>query len=106
MLEGIQIERLKRGPDERGFFTELMRKDWKELLQQDEIVQANLSITYPNTIRAWHRHLRGQVDYFIVLKGAIKICVYDNETRKLNEIISTESELQVVRVPGKYWLHG
>jgi len=105
MLEGIQIERLKRGPDERGFFTELIRKDWKELLQQDEIVQANLSITYPDTIRAWHRHLRGQVDYFIVLKGAIKICIYDEETRKLNEIISTEKELQVVKVPGKYW-HG
>ncbi len=33
MLEGIEIKLLKRHSDERGFFTELMRKDWKELLE-------------------------------------------------------------------------
>lgn len=74
MLQGIQIKLLKRKFDERGFFTELMRRDWRELLGEDEIVQANLSISYPELIRAWHRHLRGQVDYSVVLKGAIKIC--------------------------------
>ena len=73
MLEGIKIKPLTKRPDERGFFTELIRKDWKELLQEDSIAQANLSISYPNIIRAWHRHLKGQVDYFIVLKGAVKI---------------------------------
>lgn len=105
MLEGIQINPLKRKFDERGFFLELMRKDWKELFKEDNIVQANLSISYPSIIRAWHRHLRGQVDYFIALKGAIKICAYNEETGELNEIVSTGSDLQVVRVPGKYW-HG
>jgi len=105
MLKGIQIEPLKRRFDERGFFLELMRGDWKELFQEDEIVQANLSISYPGIIRAWHRHLRDQVDYFIALKGAIKLCAYNEETGELNEIISTGSDLQIVRVPGKYW-HG
>ena len=104
MLEGIQIKLLKRRFDERGFFLELMREDWKEIFQED-IVQANLSISYPGIIRAWHRHLRGQVDYFIALKGAIKICAYNEETGELNEIISTGNDLQIVRVPGKYW-HG
>ncbi|MHA1711251.1 MAG: polysaccharide biosynthesis C-terminal domain-containing protein [Candidatus Freyarchaeota archaeon] len=105
MIEGIQIKPLIKRPDERGFFTELIRRDWKELLQEDEIMQANLSISYPNIIRAWHRHLKGQVDYFIVLKGAIKICVYEDETRELREIISTGEIPQIVRIPGKYW-HG
>ena len=105
MLEGIKIKPLTKRPDERGFFTELIRKDWKELLQEDSIAQANLSISYPNIIRAWHRHLKGQVDYFIVLKGAVKICAYNDETKELCEIISTGETPQIVRIPGKYW-HG
>jgi len=104
MLEGIQIKLLKRRFDERGFFLELMREDWKEISQND-IAQANLSISYPGIIRAWHRHLRGQIDYFIALKGAIKICAYDEETCELDEIISTGNNPQMVKVPGKYW-HG
>lgn len=105
MLEGIQLKPLKRRPDERGSLTELMRKDWRELLREDEIAQANLSISYPGIIRAWHRHSRGQVDYFIVLRGALKICAFDDNSGELTEIISTGEELQIVRVPGKYW-HG
>jgi len=105
MLEGIYVKPLNRTFDERGFFLELMRKDWKDLLKENELAQANLSINYPNIIRAWHKHLRGQVDYFIALKGAIKICAYDEETNDLAEIISTGSDLQVVRVVGRYW-HG
>jgi len=27
-----------------------------ELLGGDEILQANLSVTYPGIVRAWHRH--------------------------------------------------
>ena len=64
MLKGIIIKSLKRLADERGFFTEVMRKDWKDLFLNDDPVQANLSISYPYIIRAWHRHLKGQVDYF------------------------------------------
>jgi dTDP-4-dehydrorhamnose 3,5-epimerase len=105
MLKGIVVKPLKRFPDERGFFTEIFRKDWKDLLGEDSIAQANLSITYPNIIRAWHRHVKGQTDYFIALKGAIKICAYDEKTEELNEIISTGQDMQIVRMPGHYW-HG
>ncbi len=105
MLKGIIIKPIKRNNDERGAFTELIREDWKDLLNEDRFVQANFSITYPNIIRAWHKHLKGQTDYFIVLKGVLKICAYDEKTEELNEIISTSQDLQIVRVPGHYW-HG
>jgi dTDP-4-dehydrorhamnose 3,5-epimerase len=105
MLSGIIIKPIKRLSDERGFFTEIMRKDWTDLFGDDTVAQANLSFTYPGTIRAWHRHLKGQTDYFAALKGAIKICVYDEKTGELDEIISAEQDLQIVRVPGYYW-HG
>ena len=101
MLKGIEIKPLKKIGDERGFFTEIMRRGWKNIFPE-EIVQANFSVSYPGIVRAWHRHLRGQVDCFVVLKGALKICAYDDETKELAEIISTRENLQVVRIPGHY----
>jgi dTDP-4-dehydrorhamnose 3,5-epimerase len=105
MLDGIQVKAIKRFIDERGYFCEVMRTDWKNLFGKDVIVQVNHSYTYPNIIRAWHRHLRGQVDYFLVLKGAAKICAFDDKTAELDEICSSGSDLQLVRMPGNYW-HG
>jgi dTDP-4-dehydrorhamnose 3,5-epimerase len=81
-----------------------MRKDWKDVLQ-DDIVQANMSVSYPGMVRAWHRHERGQVDHFLVVGGALKICAYDDDTRELDEVISTGEDPQIVRMPGHYW-HG
>jgi len=105
VLPGVKVYELKKFPDDRGFFAEVFRQDWKDLLGDEWVVQANLSYSYPGIIRGWHRHLKGQVDYFIVLKGAMKICAYDEKSKQLDEIIASEHKLQVVRIPGHYW-HG
>ena len=110
MLPGIRALDIKKLPDERGFFAEIVRTDWKEFFEGDVIVQSNLSYSYPGMIRAWHHHVRGQVDYFCVVKGAMKICAYDDDpaspTRgQLDEVIASSDRLQLVRIPGKYW-HG
>jgi dTDP-4-dehydrorhamnose 3,5-epimerase len=105
MLLGITVKPIKRLSDERGSFAEVMRVDWKDLFAEDVLSQANLSVTYPGIIRAWHRHLKGQTDYFLCLKGAIKICGFDEKTGELDEIVSTGAEPQLVRMPGFYW-HG
>jgi dTDP-4-dehydrorhamnose 3,5-epimerase len=105
MLKGIVIKPLKLSSDERGSFTEIMRKDWKDLLGEDTISQANLSLTFPGIVRAWHRHIKGQTDYFIVLRGTVKICAFDEKTKQLDEIVSSSHNIQVVRMPGSYW-HG
>jgi hypothetical protein len=60
MLPGFKVHDLKKNVDERGFFAEIYREDWKELLGDDKVVQANLSYSYPGMIRAWHRHDRGR----------------------------------------------
>jgi dTDP-4-dehydrorhamnose 3,5-epimerase len=109
MLAGVRIHDLQKNVDERGFFAEIIRQDWRELFGDDTVVQANLSYSFPGMIRGWHRHNRGQVDY-IVLSGALKICAYDDtqgsQTRgQLDELIASEEKLQVVRIPGHYW-HG
>ena len=109
-LKGVRTYDLKITPDERGFFAEALRQDWKEFLNDEWIAQANLSYSYPNVVRAWHRHLRGQVDYFLVLEGSMKICAYDDDLKSatrghLVEIVASANRPQVVRIPGEYW-HG
>jgi len=77
-LDGIRAHEINILPDERGFFAEGLRKDWEDFIPE-EVLQANISFTYPGIVRAWHRHTRGQVDYFLVLKGASKICAYNEK---------------------------
>ena len=86
-LEGVKVYELRVLPDERGFFAEALRQDWQDFVDE-WVAQVNLSYSYPNMVRAWHKHVRGQVDHFLVLKGAMKICAYDEETKKLAEVIA------------------
>ena len=104
-LKGVKTYEIKILPDERGFFAEALRQDWKEFLEEEQITQTNLSYSYPNVVRAWHKHTRGQIDHFLVLKGAMKICAYDEETGKMAEVIASDKKPTVVRIPGNY-LHG
>lgn len=104
-IEGIKAYEINILPDERGFFAEALRQDWKDFLNDEQVVQANISYSYPNIVRAWHKHQRGQTDYFLVLEGAMKICAYDEKNGELVEIIASSEKLALVRIPGKY-LHG
>jgi dTDP-4-dehydrorhamnose 3,5-epimerase len=104
-----ETHRLTRHYDERGTFTELLRTDWKNILNEP-INQINLSCSYPGIIRAWHRHQRGQNDYFICIQGTIKVCTYDDRedspsNGELREIILTGEQPTIYRVPGILW-HG
>jgi len=109
-LKGVQAYDVRILPDERGFFAEALRKDWRELLSEEWIDQVNLSCSYPGIVRAWHRHLRGQTDYFLVIRGSMKICAYDDGEQSdskghLAEVVASEDRSQIVRIPGHYW-HG
>ncbi len=88
----------------------MLRQDWMEFLGDDRVVQAALSMSRPGVVRAWHRHARGQIDYFLVIEGTVKIAAYDDQDGspmqgKLVELIVSGEQLQLVRVPGYYW-HG
>jgi dTDP-4-dehydrorhamnose 3,5-epimerase len=109
-LNGVQVRNLNKSTDERGYFAEVARNDWYDLFGEKWFSQANLSNSYPGIIRAWHRHAKGQVDYFMVLRGAMKIVAYDGNKEsatygKMVEIIASEEKLQIVKIPGHYW-HG
>jgi len=110
MLPGVKLYNINKIPDARGFFSEVLRSDWKNFMEGDEVRQVNVSESKPGVVRAWHRHVRGQNDYIMALKGRLKVSIYDGDRRsatfgKLDEVILDEDEPSIVRVPGHYW-HG
>ena len=73
MIQGVEVKQLTPRADERGFLMELLRSD-------DSIFtkfgQCYVSMNYPGVIRAWHHHKK-QDDFFVVMKGMIKVGLYD-----------------------------
>ena len=111
MIDGVRIYDAKKNLDERGYFAELIRDDWHELLGDDHLLGLSLSYSYPGVIRAWHRHLEGQNDYLVCLSGSVKVCVFDAREKsatkwELDEIVLNGKErLQIARIVGDCW-HG
>jgi dTDP-4-dehydrorhamnose 3,5-epimerase len=72
-IEGVAIKQLKVIPDERGFLMEMLRCD-------DPIFkkfgQVYLSVCYPGIVKGWHYH-QIQTDYFTVVKGMLKVVLFD-----------------------------
>ena len=73
MIQGVEVKQLTPRADERGFLMELLRSD-------DSIFtkfgQCYVSMNYPGVIRAWHWHKK-QDDFFVVVKGMIRVGLYD-----------------------------
>lgn len=73
LIQDVQTKQLKVFADERGRLMEMFRSD-------DPIFrnfgQVYLTTAYPGVVKAWHYH-RVQVDHFIVVKGMMKVVLFD-----------------------------
>jgi dTDP-4-dehydrorhamnose 3,5-epimerase len=108
MIHDVAVRDLAVNADERGHLVELFRDDWE--LFDPRPAMSYYSMSYPGVVRAWHRHERGQVDYFVCPKGRIRVGVYDDRegspTRgEVGNFVIGEHDQKVVRVPGDCW-HG
>ncbi len=106
MIEGVQIKKLKVIPDERGRLMEMLRAD-------DEIFikfgQVYMTTAYPGAVKAWHYHKK-QVDNFAVVKGMMKIVLYDSREhsstfKEVNEFFIGEHNPVLLQIP-TYVYHG
>ncbi|ELZ31371.1 spore coat polysaccharide synthesis SpsK [Halogeometricum pallidum JCM 14848] len=107
-IHDVEVRDLQVNADERGHLVELFREDWE--LFDPKPAMSYYSMTYPGITRAWHRHNRGQIDYFTCPKGRIKIGIYDDREDsptqdEVNTLVISEHNQQVVRIPGECW-HG
>jgi dTDP-4-dehydrorhamnose 3,5-epimerase len=108
MIEGTIIKPLKKHCDERGFLCELLREDHEDFqkILPEGFKMCYYSVSPKGVIRAWHRHPKTQqMDTFIVLQGMAKVCVFNEETKELNEHFIGEENPVALTIPGKHW-HG
>ncbi|MFB6108562.1 MAG: dTDP-4-dehydrorhamnose 3,5-epimerase family protein [Haloplanus sp.] len=108
MIHDVEVRDLKVNADERGRLVEMFRADWAEY--DPSPAMSYYSRTYPGVVRAWHRHLEEQVDYFVCPEGRIKVGVYDDRVGsptkgELDTFVLGDHAQRVVRIPGECW-HG
>lgn len=62
------------------------------------------SYVYPGVIMAWHRHKK-QTDYLFVVRGSLKVGLYDAKKKRLAFVYLHEQERQILKIPAGMW-HG
>ena len=100
LIEGVAVRRAKVLPDQRGRLSEIMRADdpWFE-----KFGQVYFTTTYPGVVKAWHHHKK-QTDHFYVIKGMVKIALYDRRQNSpthgvVNELYLGEHCPGLLRIP-------
>jgi dTDP-4-dehydrorhamnose 3,5-epimerase len=106
MIHGVKIKDLRVIPDERGRLMELLRSD-DELFTK--FGQAYLTTAYPGVTKAWHYH-KIQTDNFVVIKGMMKLVLYDSREDspthgEVNEFFLGEHNPKLLQIP-PYVYHG
>jgi len=87
MINGVVIKNIKHFCDDRGFFSEIMKKGEEGFF---EIKQTSFTQTYPGVIKAFHWHKK-QYDAWFVVSGSAQIVLHD-----LREDSATHGQTQVV----------
>jgi dTDP-4-dehydrorhamnose 3,5-epimerase len=100
MIEGVEINPLKRIQDERGVVMHMLKESDTHFQKFGEIY---FSVIFPGVIKAWHLHSRMTINYAVVV-GNIKLVVYDQRPEsktkgQLQEIFFGQVNYQLVRVP-------
>lgn len=108
MISGVSVKPLSVNADERGHLVETFREDWD--LYDPDPAMSYYSLSYPGVVRAWHRHVEGQIDHFVCPKGRVKVGIYDERDDsptegELNTFVIGEHNQQAIRIPGDCW-HG
>ncbi len=102
MIDGVQIKNLIRHPDERGFFVELIRAS--DAIFAEGFGQLSRSSMITGVVKAWHVH-KTQVDWWYVVKGTVKVVLYDTRSgsvthKKLNEFtLGEEGQDIILKIP-------
>ena len=100
LIDGVGVRPGKVLSDERGRLGEIMRADdpWFE-----KFGQVYFTTTYPGVVKAWHFHKK-QTDHFYVIKGTVKVALYDERKDSpthgvVNEVYLGEHCPGLLRIP-------
>ncbi len=100
MIEGVRTKVLKVIPDERGRLMEMLRNDDPLFVKFGQIY---LTTAYPGVVKGWHYHKK-QIDNFIVVRGMMKIVLYDQREGsvtygEVNEFFLGDHQPLLLQIP-------
>ncbi|HUU50127.1 MAG TPA: dTDP-4-dehydrorhamnose 3,5-epimerase family protein [Nitrospinota bacterium] len=106
MIEGVKIKKLKVMPDTRGRLMEILRADDDLFVKFGQVY---MTAAYPGVVKGWHYHKK-QTDNFAVVKGMMKVVLYDNRKGsstygEVNEFFMGDYNPLLISVP-KEVIHG
>jgi dTDP-4-dehydrorhamnose 3,5-epimerase len=106
MINGVKIKKLKVIADERGRLMEMLRADDDLYIKFGQVY---MTTAYPGVVKAWHYHKK-QVDNFVVVKGMMKVVLYDGREgsptyKEINEFFMGEHNPILLQIPA-YVYHG
>lgn len=107
-VDGVEIKKLKKYTDERGWLMEVFRKD--EIRGEYLPAMSYVSLTRPGVARGPHEH-KDQADYFcFVGPSDFKVYLWDNRKdsptyKNMMTVVAGESDPMVIIVPRKV-VHG
>jgi len=87
MIKDVQIKKIVRHHDDRGFFSEIFKENDPFF---KEIKQTSYTETYPGVIKAFHYHKK-QDDTWFFVKGSAQVVLHD-----LREGSETKGKTQVI----------
>ncbi|OGG08325.1 hypothetical protein A2154_03545 [Candidatus Gottesmanbacteria bacterium RBG_16_43_7] len=98
MIWGVVTNELILHPDERGYFTELIRET--DTFFAEGFGQLSHSLMHDGVVKAWHVH-KTQVDFWYLVSGEIKVVLYDARAhsptfKNLIEIMMGDGHQQIV----------
>lgn len=106
MIDGVKVKKLKVIPDERGRLMEMLRSDDDLFIN---FGQAYMTTAYPGVVKGWHYHKK-QIDNFIVVRGMMKVVLYDSRKdssthKEVNEFFMGVNNPILLQIP-QYVYHG
>lgn len=106
LIKGVKTKKLKVVADERGRLMEMLRSDDELFIK---FGQAYMTTAYPGVVKGWHYH-KIQTDSFIVVKGMMKVVLYDSRKDsgtygEINEFFMGEHNPILLQIP-QYVYHG
>ncbi len=100
MIDGVKIKKLKVISDERGRLMEMVRADDEDFVKFGQVY---MTTCYEGVVKGWHYHHK-QFDYMTVIRGMMKIVLYDNREEssthgEVNEFFAGENNPIRVQIP-------
>jgi len=100
MIDGVVVKQLKVIPDERGRLMEILRSDDEFFIKFGQVY---MTTGYPGVVKAWHYH-KVQYDHFCVVKGMMKVVLYDSRKKsptngEINEFFMGDHRPILLRIP-------